>query len=588
MNSSRQNYSVDTLLPQKVREKADILENHLFKSISKQTDPSKITIKIIRSHFSNLVINRALIQLMPKFNIKPREFVLGIRDLLEKKIPEGHTENFETNLDLKSIDGMSFDDSNIISRNFKAVVSKKELEITVKGVPAVDSINGKISKTYFDYKLSPGKLLKDGTINFKEINKYPIINSGKKLFYITHEKQGKQGLSFDGEIIPVKKAEPFKIQIGEGVEKIEDKDEAGHSKGYFLYSKNTGVIILKRNESGVVNSIGISEKIELKKLDYSTGNIGTRFTCPIQMKVGEICNDFKIRVHGKVEAVLVDGGQIITNNEAVITSAQSGSEILALKDITIGSATLSKLISEKGNITINKGLIDSQISSPKVVFNKNRGLLANSKIETESILLSGLMYSGRNRIYFGSNLFVEQEELLISSEGLKEEEAKLLKTRDEIKQKMPVELKRMATVTLAGQDILKHVKPIIIATETMDYKIIYREMDAIQKKNNTKTIANMRKLFETFEKISKRLKTFPYRVSTLQESLYSIHQRMSSMELSIDGILKRAATLEIFCGLPSDGEKSRPSFVVESDDNENKKFKVTATYSAQNGFEFVQ
>jgi len=241
LNTINQMFSKVTLSPSKVKKKADILENNLFRSISKQTDPAKMHIKINRANFPDPVINKGILQLMSRFNIKPREYLHGLRDLIQKDIPEGKQESFKTDLDLNDTEEIYFDDSNIVTRSFEAIASKKELEIIVRGIPAIKSLNGEISKSFFDHKLSPGKLLKGGAINFKEINKYPIINANKKLFYITHEKQGKKGVSFDGKIIPVEEAKPFAIHIGPGVEKREDSTndpgEIGRSRDIFYTHK---------------------------------------------------------------------------------------------------------------------------------------------------------------------------------------------------------------------------------------------------------------------------------------------------------------------------------------------------------------
>ena len=242
-----------------VQEKTDILETNLLKSVSKQADPSILRIKINRASVPNAVINKALLQLMPKLNVKPREFVLGLRDLLQKDIPLNKQENFKKSLN--AADEILFDDLNIITRSFKAIASKKELEIIVKGIPAIKSIDGKIEKSFFNHKQSPGKILENGAINFKEINKYPIVNAGEKLFYIIHEKQGEKGVSFDGKLIPAEDAKPFIIHIGPGVEKKDDPDETGKLKGYFLQSQKTGVVILNRDEKGIINGIGISDEI---------------------------------------------------------------------------------------------------------------------------------------------------------------------------------------------------------------------------------------------------------------------------------------------------------------------------------------
>jgi len=586
LETINQNATQEMLSPKRIQEKADILETNLFKSISRQEDPSKMKIRIDRTNFPDIVISKALLQLMPRFNIKPREYVFGIKKLLQKKLLPDKQEKFKKNLN--DTGETLYDDSLIITRTFEAVASKKALEIIVKGIPVKKSIHGGITKSFFDYEQSPGKLLKDGIINFKEINKYPIVNAKEKLFYITREKKGQRGISFDGKIIPVEEPEPFIINIGPGVEKIDDPDEKGESKGYFLQSGITGVVILNKNDRGVITGIDISDEIEVKKLDYSTGNIGTLYTCPIRMKIGVICNRFKIRVNGKVEATVVDGGEIITNNEAVIMKTQSGSTVMALKDINVDSATHSKIISETGAVTITKELIDSEISSPKIVFEKSRGLITNNKIETENLALKGLYFSGENIIYFGNNLFVEKEALIKSGENLKADKLKLSSTEKLLMGKLQLELKRLAKLTIADHDLVKHIKPLIIATNTMDFETIFNKMDLIRKKNNTKTVANVSKLFETLEKIPASLKACELRESTHSENMAELNHRMASMRLAIEGFLRRAATIKIFCGNPGDKKTIEPDFMVESDDAENKFIKVTGTYSSHKGFEFVQ
>jgi len=569
-----------------VQEKADILETNLFKSISRQSDLSRMHIKINRINFPDPVIQKALLQLMPRFNIKPRNFLLGLRDLLQKEIPPDKSEEFKKNIDEE--DDALYDDLNITTRSFQAIASRKMLDIIVLGVPDVKSRNGEIAKSFFNHEQSPGKLLKDGIINFKEINRYPIVNAEEKLFYITHEEQGKQGLSFKGKLLLVEEAMPFMINIGSGVEKVDDPDETGKSKGYFLQSKKTGVVTLIRNKEGLITDIDINDEIEIKKLDYSVGNIGSLYTCPIQMKVGVVCNGFKIRVNGKVDATIVDGGEIITNSVANIMKVQSGSTIMALKDITIDSVTHSKIISECGVTTITRELIDSKISSPKVIFEKSKGLITNNKIETENLAFSGLYFSGENIIHFGNNLFVEKEELIKSKECLNEDKTEILNNQKLLMAKLQQELKRLTKLTISNPELIKHIKPLIIATKAMDYETIYKEMDFIQKSNHTKVVANVRKLFEALERIPNSLKACEYRESTHDENIREVNQRMAAMKLTIEGFLRRAATIKIFCGSPNTKKIMAPDFMIESDSSENKIINLTGTYSHRKGFEFVQ
>ncbi len=591
MNTNGWQVEKKILSPKQVREKADILETNLFKSISKQTDPSEIRIKIDRTHFPDPVISKALLQLTPRFNINPRDYLLQLRELLQKEIPPGNQENF-TGI-LTPAGETLYDDRDIIApdsiaRDFEVIASNRDLEIIIRGVPSKNTIHGEIAKSFFDHEESPGKLLEGGVINFKEINKYPIVNAGENLFFISHERPGRPGISFDGSLIPVEEASAFDIIIGPGVKRIDDPEVTGSPKGYLLQARTTGVVILDRDGDHKITGIDIKEAVEIKKLDYSTGNIGTRYTCPIRMKIGVVCNGFKLRVNGKVEAMIIDGGEIITNNDAVITKTQPGTAVMALKDITIDSVTRSKIISEHGTITINRELIDSEISAPRVVFEKNRGLITNNTLEGENLVLAGLYFSGENNVHFGTNLFTEKKELILSGTRLDGDRLELINRQTIFMKKLQMELKRLAKLTLADPDLVRHLKPLILAVKAMDYDIIFREMDEIQARNNTRIISKVRELFEDLEKIPQSLKACDYRQSTLDENMGALDRRMASMHLSVDGFLRPGATIKVFCPRLDHKKPDKPDFMIESDTTEDKFFKVEGSYDSGKGFEFVQ
>lgn len=587
MDTTQEQSQIPNLSQQRIKEKADILETNLYKSISKQEDRSKMQLRINRKNFPDPVIQKALLQLMPRFNIKPRDFLLGLRDLMNKKVESGKEDFFEKVL--TDEDETLCSNSNlIINRTFKAIVTQDYLEIIVQGIAEIKSCDGQIAKSFFNHEKSPGKLLKDGVINFKEINNYPIVNADNDLFYITYEKQGTQGLSFEGQIIPVKEAVPYVINVGQGVERVEEDSGTGKPKGYFLKAKKTGVVTLERNLENIITSIDILEEIGIKKLDYSTGNIGSQYTCPIQMKVGVVCNGFKIRVHGKVEADVVDGGEIITNNEAIILKAQAGSTIMALKDITIDSSTHAKLITEQGTLTINTELIDSEISGPNIIFERNRGLITNNKIETENLLFNGLYFSGENIIHFGNNLFIEKKELEKSKEQVQAQILEFKNNEKLLMGKLQLELKRLTQLAVADPELVKFIKPLIIATQTMDFQIINREIEFIQKRNNTKIVGQVKHIFESLEKLPQSIEALQLKKKSLDEGLSQIQNRMTAMKITIEGYLRKAATIKIFCGSPEKEKISTPCFTIESEGEENRYINVTGTYSSQKGFEFVQ
>ena len=125
MNTIQQQTFNENLSPQRVQQKSDILESNLFKSISQQTDSSKIHLKIDRDKFPDVVIYKALLQLLPRFNIKPVDLILGLKDLLQKDISNEKQKFLKTILNQE--EAANLDDANILTRNFEAIASKKRI-----------------------------------------------------------------------------------------------------------------------------------------------------------------------------------------------------------------------------------------------------------------------------------------------------------------------------------------------------------------------------------------------------------------------------------------------------------------------------
>ncbi len=592
MNIRESKTAAPALSPKRITDKANILESVLNKSISKQKDPYKMQVVIDRVKFPDAVITKAILQLMPRYSIQPRKYLTPLRGLLEKKISPDETEKFETDLDVE--EASEYDDDRSLTRIFEAVASEKNLIITILGVPAKQSRNGAIAKSYFDHELSAGKMLKDGVIDFKEINKYPIVNADDKLFYITNEIQGTPGFSFDGKLMEVKEAQPYIIHTGDGVERIEDLDSTGKSRGFYLKSNKTGVVLQEKNSKGKIISIDIKDMIEINKLDYSTGNIGTRFTCPISLKVTEICGGFKIRVNGRVDADFVDGGEIITNNEAVIIKAQSGSSILALKDITASSVIHSKLISERGTIIIDRELMDSQLSAPKIIFEKSKGLVTNTRFESQDLTLKGCYFSSDNIIYFGNSLFVEEIEARKALSSARAKQQALENNEKMAAGQLQLELKRLARHAAEDPGLVEGVKGLIMAVKTKDYKTIYQQIEAIIQKDEqnerdeTKAALNLKNIFETMENAPAAIEVCKKKEQRLKDDIAAIKQQMARMALTIEGTLRSGASIKIFCGIQDDEDPVEPDFILESDTTDTKYIMAKCSYSPGKGFEMIQ
>lgn len=574
---------MNTPSPGRTAEKAAVLENNLYKDISRLTGTSRFQFSLKRSDYTDEVILKALVNLMPRFNIHPSDFFNSLQRALFEPIPPGKALKIQKELrpakhEAPYPEGMD--------RIFQAAVTPKEIDVVVTGAREIQGRDGRIEKFFFKHEKSPGQMLADGVINFKEINTYPTINEGEYLMFILSEFPGKPGLGFDGnEIIP-RQGKPYSIDIGPGITRIEKKSEKGKPDGYFLRAAKTGVILIERNSEEQIRKIDIAGEILLKKLDYATGNIGTVHTCPIGLNVHVVCSGFKVRVQGHVEAYVIDGGQVITNDEAKITKAQPGSEIMAMKDITINSSIRTRIISEKGCLTIRRELVDSEASARGILFEKSKGMVTSSSMEAERLSLKGLLFSGETRIFFGHNLFVERKAKLKESGELEERERSLKEEEEQLSERLHREIKKLTDLGSRDPDLIRFIKPLLAAVQDMDYPVIRREMEMILKKNSTKVVVTVRDLFEALEKNAINLSILDKETDEIKKILDKIEERMNSMKLVLDGYLRRASTIKIFGGEKDIKNPGLPDFIIGCEGDEKRYIEITGAYSRRHGFEF--
>ncbi|MCP4721614.1 MAG: DUF342 domain-containing protein [Desulfobacteraceae bacterium] len=568
----------------RLQDKADILENNLFNAASKSNDKINIHFKISREQFPDPVIIKALLQLFPRINIKGSKILLILRTMLTRTIPKDNQLKIEKQL-LKISEAEN--PLSKLSLTLKIALTSKLLHMTIKGTPVIPCKDGTIAKAFFDHKSCPGMLLKDGVIDYREINKYPIVKAGDNLFFILPESQGKPGMGYDGQIIHVPNALPLEFNLNGGVHRIDSRDKEGKNMGYFLKADKTGVVLLTRTDN-IITGIEISDELDVKRLDYSTGNIGTNFICPISMKIDTICSGFKIRAKGMVEANVLEGGEIETERQAQLHTIMPGSKVIAQKDIIVNFSRNSTLTSETGCITILDELVDSILFSSSVFFEKNKGIMTGNTLDAETLSLKNIYFCGENTIYFGRRLFAKRQLLFELRDNLEDKVLSLDEEEKESMEKFHHELKRLTRAIKKNLLLLDNLKRLILATRTMDYETIDIELETIGKLMNTKEVSITKKRLETLKLFPGKNKDFEAKKDNLVEEIRKINKKMSLMSLTVEGLLRRAGTVKIFTGAVEKEVPRKPEIFIESERNEDTFIKIHCTYNARKGFKIIQ
>lgn len=576
MTMEKDNRESSENLPQgRLQTKADILENNLFRSTTKLADQTQATLTIDRKTWPNAVILKALIQLLPRFDIIDKRVHYTVNTLFAKKLSNDKAD---------SQDIILYDPERAgLQRKITISATSRVLELTITGTPPTPSMDARIEAYFFNHEDYPGKLLQNGKIDFREINRFPTVAVGDDLVRVLYESLGTPGLTFDGIEVPVEEPRPMPLKENEGVEKIEEFDDDGNPVGYLLRSRKTGVVVYNRRNDGL--DIDVTDEIKIKSLDYSIGNIGTEFTCPISMEAELVCSGFKVRILGALKADTVDGGIIHTNASAEIGKCQSGGRVSAVEDITVQSVSNSSLASETGTIHVNNELIDSKLTAPNIVFDSGRGLLTNSEMDVESLTINNVVIGGSSAIHLGRSLFRERRDLLKEQDNLEKRKKELNTITTGMNTRLVEELKRLPA-RLGQDDVLaKRFKQLVQSLKTLSVDDFNKLVDSFQSRVDPRAIVRMKQLFDNRTRAETAIHAAEKREVEILTQLTKLENKLSRLRFSISGRLRPSATLSIFCSpADEDGAEVEPAMVLETDKNAEKTVSASGTYNLKQGF----
>ncbi|MFH2065569.1 MAG: flagellar assembly protein A [Pseudomonadota bacterium] len=562
------------LPPDRLKAKADILETNIYSAIKQSQDGIHASFEIDREGIITQVLIKALQQLLESFDINAAALMEKLAAVLPHKIDETKGQiRLKQTFRSKNLPG--------IERNASISVSNKKIILTINGTQPVKGVDGDVREYFFEHENYPGKILPNGKMDFREINRFPSIKAGEDLMIINYAKPGKPGITFSGNEIPVPAVADMNIELLEGVERIEKRNQEGNPDGYLIRSKKTGVVVLTKNNEKF-SAIDVTDNIELDEIDYSIGNIGSEFICPVSLNIGTINNGFKVRVDGQINVNILNGGEVHTKSDATFDQIQPGSTVFASRNITTRIVINSKLTSPNGSISIGSELRDSTLSAGRVEFTGSRGLVLNTNVEAEDLDYNNVSICGDNYICLGKPLFESRSHLLKDKNNLTERVEKVKKLQIEIKNHLVEELKKLSSQKQQQVDVQDY-KLLIQSLQTFLFSDALILLDRLKKQNTTSRVINsIRKNFLILQQLQDGISGANQRLAEIEKELPEIENRLNSMKFNIKGKMKPASSIKIFC--TREGIESEPAHKIDPNQQQGDKLvSVSGRYSLETG-----
>ncbi len=575
MNDDLKSMMDGLLSPSNLQPKIDILESNISSNLIISKDELEAKASILREGTVDEVIDKAIKQFFEHIQI-PESFIGSeLSQALNHKFKENKDQNIKLQFEIRD------HPENAQTRNIEIIISENKVDITITGYAEVQPKNEKIAKYYFEHEQDPGKVLPNGKIDYREQNNFPAIKQNDRILFVRYPVAGRNGVTYSGRHLLIQPPKEMTLTINPGIIKKEILNEDGTRAGYFLKAADDGVIIIKKTD-GKISEIDVSNEIKLDKVDFSTGNIGGEIKLPISMEIGEIGNEFKVNIDGRIKVENLNGGIIDTDQNAVVTNVRDHSKITAKNNIKSKIVADSFLESIDGTVLIEGDIRDSKIKAPKINFICRKGLMLNNTINTGDLTFKGGYYCGVNIIFLGKKFFEKKLEVLETKGAYEQTNEQIVKAIEEIKAKLVPDLKEIAS-RIKDESTMDNYRILIRNFQSLEFNAAIAILADLKEKLNIPEIDSIRKSFTNLEALAIKQIGLESELKKVENDLSSLEDSINNIKFHIMGEINPTATIKFFCKKYSKDDP--PVFEIKTTNKDkNESIDISGTFNLKDGF----
>ena len=230
----------------------------------------------------------------------------------------------------------------------------------------IEPVHGADAKVIYNFETEPDKIhikeRDDGSVDFKELNKYQNVVKGQPLARKVSPEPGKDGRTVYGRYIPAKDGTDLEIGLGRNVT-ITDN-------GATVVATASGHVMLKNGKITVETVLVIPGNV-----DGRTGNVNALGSVEIK---GNVEDGYSVTAQGKIEvAGYVGKANLNAGGDIVVSRGINGGEGGEFGHISAGKSIWSSFIqnaqAEAGEfVIVSAGIVNSDVVAQKKVLCKGR------------------------------------------------------------------------------------------------------------------------------------------------------------------------------------------------------------------------
>ena len=345
--------------------------------------------------------------------------IIGVLDHYNVAVPAEVKDKLSAGAGGEIVFLVSEDDSSLRPRKVVINLHPEVRTLFIRGEAPLNGLDSFV-ELFIDYQVRAGKVREDGTIDFREINRFPQAREGELLVRLYEPTPGVPGIDVYGKPVPPQPGRALEIKAGEGVELRAGFDEEKSRKTEEFVAERSGVVICEfQGEERVpekLKGLSVKNQIEVTNVDFTTGNLGSEveeIRCIADVVVkGDIKGLFSViidgnlEVHGSVEGRLIDVSETFS---ALFVK----SRVKAGKEITVGSC-LNAELEAGGAVVVERECTQSRVSGIKVFF-KPKGvphvLCGGGIVEADQVTLDRVSIRNRLMLEVAPRLLAKEAKL---------------------------------------------------------------------------------------------------------------------------------------------------------------------------------
>ena len=464
------------------------------------------------------------------------------------------------------------------SRIIDFVSDGQSLTIAITGKKLVQPTHGEILHIAFAPSPQVGRIMANGSIDFRELDKFPPVSKGETILTVALPETSQEGISFDGIPLIPSPAQEYLLALGENVEQVFITYKG--RPAYEVRATTPGVIVTSIRDESIV-AVGVSERITMGQIDYSVGNIGSDVICPASLEVGTVHEGFSVKVQGEVRVQSLAGAFIESGKEARVEQMLPGSTLVSGEGIICQSASSSKLTCPEGCVEIQREAIDTQITCADFLMVRGISLLLNTTLLCHRATIRNTRVSGTTRMVLGPGLFKRHKELNADIDRLTTSASEVDEALQKVKGSLLEGLKGLAAEFGENPAIHDIFKAIISILKSHDFRHIPKLLSYLRNDNTVGAVNSVQRSINRFHNLVERAKAIEEKIKATRQSLAPVEEEMDGIAFEMSVTMRPSAAIEIHLG-----QIGEASFTLEPPMEVSKEhpMRIKGSYTLKEGF----